>query len=163
MLLQLVQNPEGRSVQQVAIDSMTRAGFIAVEGQRTTISGLDAFIGVYRGEIEGLGDVAMRAAHIAHDGRIYLVGGLVPPQAFGQADRTFTGSIRSFRALSASEAENIRPHRIALYTVRAGDTWESLAARSNGAVNPATLAVMNNAAPGSRPQQGARIKIVVGG
>jgi predicted Zn-dependent protease len=163
MLLQLVQKPQGRTVQDVAIDSMTRAGFRAVEGQRTTINGLDAFIGVYRGQIEGLGDVAMRAAHIAHDSNIYMVGGLVPPQAFNQTDRTFTGSIRSFRALSASEAENIRPHRIDLHIVREGDTWDSLAERSGGAIKAGTLAVMNNAAPGSRPQQGTRIKIVVGG
>lgn len=163
MLLQLVQKPQGRTVQDVAIDSMTRAGFRAIEGQRTTINGLDAFIGVYRGQIEGLGDVAMRAAHVVHDSNVYMVGGLVPPQAFNQADRTFTGSIRSFRALSASEAENIRPHRIDLYIARTGDTWDSLAERSGGAIKAGTLAVMNNAAPGSRPQQGTRIKIVVGG
>lgn len=163
MLLQLVQKPQGRTVQDVAIDSMTRAGFRAVEGQRTTINDLDAFIGVYRGQIEGLGEVAMRAAHIAHAGNIYMVGGLVPPQAFNTADRTFTGSIRSFRALSASEAESIRPHRIDLHTVRAGDTWDSLAERSGGAIKAATLAVMNNAAPGSQPQPGTRIKIVAGG
>ncbi|MEX2270089.1 MAG: LysM peptidoglycan-binding domain-containing protein, partial [Vicinamibacterales bacterium] len=163
MLLRLVQKPQGRTVQEVAIDSMTRAGFRAVEGQRTTINGLDAFIGVYRGQIEGLGEVAMRAAHIAHAGNIYMVGGLVPPQAFDNADRTFTGSIRSFRALSASEAETIRPHRIDLHTVRAGDTWHSLAERSGGAIKAGTLAVMNNATPGSRPQPGTRIKIVAGG
>jgi predicted Zn-dependent protease len=163
MLLQLVQKPQGRTVQEVALDSMTRAGLRAVEGQRTTINGLDGFIGVYRGQIEGLGEVAMRAAHIAHAGNIYMVGGLVPPQAFDQTDRTFTVSIRSFRALSASEAETIRPHHIDLHNVRAGDTWDSLAARSGGAIKAGTLAVMNNAAPGSQPQPGTRIKIVVGG
>lgn len=166
MLLQRVQKPQGRTVQDIAIDSMTRAGFRAVEGQRTTINGLDAFIGVYRGQIEGLGDVVMRAAHIAYASNIYMVGGLVPPEAFNdKTDRTFTGSIRSFRTLSASEAETIRPHRIELHTVRAGDTWESLAGRSGDAVKAATLAVMNNAAPGAQPQPqpGTRIKIVGGG
>ena len=163
MLLQLVQKPQGRTVQEAAIDSMTRAGLRAVEGQRTTINGLDGFIGVYRGQIEGRGDVAMRAAHIAHAGNIYMVGGLVSPPAFDKTDRTFTGSIRSFRALSASEAQTIRPHRIDLHSVRAGDTWDSLAARSGGAIKAGTLAVMNNAAPGSQPRPGTRIKIVVGG
>jgi predicted Zn-dependent protease len=50
-----------------------------------------------------------------------------------------------------------------LYVVRGGDTWLSIAERSGGAVTPATLAVMNNATPGSQPQPGARIKIVVRG
>jgi predicted Zn-dependent protease len=163
MLLQLVQTPQGRSMQDVAVDTMTRAGFRAIEGQRTTINGLDAFIGVYRGQVEGLGDVAMRAAHLAYDSHVYMVGGLVKTQAFNQADGTFTGSIRSFRALSPSEDENIRPHRVDLYVVRAGDTWDSLAARSGGAIKAGTLAVMNSAAPGSRPAPGTRIKIVVGG
>ena len=105
----------------------------------------------------------MRAAHIAHAGNVYMVGGLVPPQAFDRTDRTFTDSIRSFRALSASEAASIRPHRIDLHIVRVGDTWDSLAARSGGAIKAGTLAVMNDATPGSQPQPGARIKIVVGG
>ena len=47
--------------------------------------------------------------------------------------------------------------------MRAGDTWQSIAERSGGAIKPATLAVMNNAAPGSQPQPGSRIKIVVRG
>jgi hypothetical protein len=50
-----------------------------------------------------------------------------------------TGRIRSFRALSASEAENIRPHRIDLYIVRAGDTWDSLAERSGAPSRPERL------------------------
>ena len=98
-----------------------------------------------------------------HGKDVYLVAGLVAPNAFQQADSAFSASIRSFRPLSAAEAEDIRPDRVDLYVVRAGDTWQSIAERSGGAIKPATLAVMNNAAPGSQPQPGARIKIVVRG
>jgi len=149
-------------VQDVALSSMKGAGFQPVEGQRTSINGLDAFVGVYQGQIEGFGAVASRAAHIAHGNRIYLLAGIVTPQAFSQADAAFTQAIRTFRPLSAAEAENIHPNRIDLYTVREGDTWQSIAQRSNGAVDAQTLAVMNNSQGGSQPTPGARIKIVVG-
>ena len=163
MLLQLVEKPVGRNTQEIALNSMGNAGFRTVEGARTTINGLDAFVGVYQGQIEGLGAVAMRAAHIAYDNKVYVVAGLVPPDAFRQADGAFTAAIRSFRSLSAAEAENIRPNRVDLYVVRAGDTWASIAERGGGVIPPATLAVMNKSTAGSLPQPGTRIKIVVGG
>lgn len=164
VVLQLVQKPQGRNLQEVALASMQGAGFQAVEGQRATVNGLDAFVGVYQGQIEGLGSVASRAAHISHNNQIYLIAGLVPPQTFAQADPALTQIIRSFRPLSAAEAEGIRPNRIDLYTVREGDTWQSIAQRSGGAVDAQTLAAMNNLqGGGGGPQPGARIKIVVGG
>jgi predicted Zn-dependent protease len=163
MLLQLVMMPQGRNVQEVALGSMQGAGFRHVEGERATINGLDAYVGVYEGQIEGLGAVASRAAHIRHGDAYYLVAGLVAPGLFRQVDGTFQSAVRSFRALTTAEAEGIRPSRIDLYVVRAGDTWASIAERSGGVITPAALAVMNQSAPTSQPQAGARIKIVVGG
>lgn len=163
MVLQLVEKPQGRNLQEIAINSMRGAGFAAVEGARATINGLDAFIGIYQGQAEGLGTVGARAAHIAYDQKVYVLVGLAPAQTFRQADTAFSTSIRTFRSLSAAEAENIRPNRVDLYVVRAGDTWASIAERSGGVIKPSALAVMNNAAPGSQPQAGTRIKIVVSG
>jgi predicted Zn-dependent protease len=163
MLLQGVEKPQGRNIQEIALNDMNQAGFRALEGGRTTINGLEAFVGVYQGQMEGLGPVGTRVAHIAHGRDIYLVAGIVAPNAFQQADRAFSESIRSFRPLSAAEAEDIRPDRVDLYVVRAGDTWQSIAERSGGAIKPATLAVMNKAAPDSQPQPGTRIKIVLRG
>jgi len=163
MLLQVVAKPQGQTVRDVALAHMQAAGLRSVQGDRTTINGLDAFVGSYEGKIEGLGDVASRAAHIAHGGMYYMVAGLVAPAGFSQADGAFTTAIRSFRALTAAEAEAIRPFRVDFYTVREGDTWASLAERSAGAIRPTALAVMNQTAPDARPRVGARIKIVVGG
>jgi predicted Zn-dependent protease len=163
MLLQLVQKPQGRNLQEVALNSMTSAGFRAVEGERTAIGDLEAFIGVYQGAIQDLGNVAMRAAHIRHNNQVYMVAGIVDPQAFERADGTFVQSIRSFRPMSAAEAEGIHPNRVDLYVVRAGDTWQSIAQRAGGAIKPSTLAIMNNAPPNSQPQPGTRLKIVVAG
>ena len=163
MLLQLVQKPVGRTVEEIALASMQNAGFRAIEGERATINGLQTFVGLYQGQIQDMGPVAMRAAHIAHGNNVYMLAGIVAPELLRQADGAFLASIRSFRALSASEAENIRPYRVDLYVVRAGDTWAGLAERSAGAIKPDALAIMNNFAPGTTPPIGTRIKIVVEG
>ena len=163
MILQGVEQPQGRNIEEIARNSMRNAGFRASQGEPTSIDGLDAFMGVYQGRVEGLGAVVMRAAHIMYDGTVYLVAGLVQPDAFQQADGAFVASIRSFRSLSAAEAEDIHPNRVDLYVVRAGDTWESINETAGGVVTPATLAVMNKGTPDSQPQPGTRIKIVASG
>ena len=163
MLLELVEQPQGRTMQDVAANQMSMAGFRLVQGDRTTIDGLEAFVGVYQGQIEGLGSVTMRAAHIAYERNVFMVAGLAAPNTFQQSDGAFLSGIRSFKRLTPAEAENIRPNRIDLYVVRSGDSWQSIADRSGGVVKPATLAVMNHAEPNSQPQPGTRIKIVVGG
>ncbi len=163
MLLELVQRPQGADLRSVALGQMQMAGFRAVEGSATRVANFDAFLGRYQGAIEGLGEVDIRAAHVDYDGRVYLIAGIVPSSGFARADATFQTAIRSFRALSAREAEEIRPNLVDFYTVRNGDTWQSIAARSGGAITPEALAVMNEADPGSTPATGTRIKIVVGG
>ena len=163
MFLQVVARPQGRDLQEIARNSMRSAGFRASEGEGTSINGLDAYMGVYQGQIQGLGAVVARAAYIMHDGDVYVVVGFVPRSGFQQADGAFVASIRSFRSLSAAEAEDIHPNRVDLYVVRAGDTWESINETAGGVVTPATLAIMNKATPDSQPQPGTRIKIVVSG
>ena len=163
MLLQGVEQPQGRDIQEIAQNNMQKAGFRSLQGERTTINGLASFVGLYEGQLQDLGAVRMRAAHIPHGGTVYMVAGLTAPATFAQADSAFLTSVRSFRALTAAEAENIRPNRIDLYVVRQGDTWGSIAERSGGVIKASTLAIMNSADPSSVPQTGSRIKIIVGG
>jgi predicted Zn-dependent protease len=163
IVLQVLTQPIGRDVREVALNSMQGAGFRPIDGERTSINGLDAFVGTYLGQIDGLGPVASRAGRILHRGSYYLMAGLVSVDRLRQVDGQFLGAIRSFRALSAPEAEAIRPARLTLHTVRAGDTWASLASRSAGAITPASLAIMNHAAGDSQPQPDTRILIVAGG
>ena len=162
-ILQVVPQPQGSSVQEIGVASMEKAGFRLVRGERATIAGLDAHVGEYEGMIEGLGEVRSRATHLRHGDSVYMVAGLAPPNLFAQFDAAFVTSQRSFRPLSASEADAIKPARISLYTVRAGDTWQSLAGRSGGAITAASLAAMNHVAAASQPQAGTQIKVVVAG
>ena len=162
MLLTLVPNASG-SLQQIAQGSMANAGFRQVQGERASLNGLDAYVGTYQGAMQGLGDVATLAAHIVHGRNVYMLAGLAPPNQFEGAQRQFVSSIRSFRELSASEASRIRPNRIDIYTVRGGDTWQALAARTGNLIKPETLAIMNNYEPSQPPRAGDLIRIVVEG
>jgi len=153
----------GNGIENIATGSMQNAGFRITSGSRTTINGLDAFVGAYQGQLEGLGNVMVRAAHIIHNGNVYMVAGFCAPNLFEQSDRSFLASLRSFKPMSAAEAEGIHPNRIDIYVVRQGDSWQSIAQRSGEVIKPATLAVMNGFEPASQPPVGTRIKIAVGG
>ena len=163
MLLEQVEKPQGNGIENIARGAMQNAGFRIQSGSRQQINGLDAYVGVYQGQLQDLGNVTMRVAHIQHQGNIYMVAGLCAPTLFEQSDNAFLASIRTFRPLTAAEAEAVHPNRVDLYVVRPGDSWQSIAERSGGVIKPATLAVMNGAEPSSQPTVGKRIKIVAGG
>ena len=163
MLLEQVEMPRGNGIENIARSSMENAGFRIQSGSRQQINGLDAFIGLYQGSLEGLGNVTMRAAHVVHNGNVYLVAGFSAPNIFGPLDDAILSSIRSFKPISAAEAEAVHPNRVDIYVVRQGDSWQSISERSGGVIKPSTLAIMNGAEPNSQPTVGKRIKIVVGG
>ena len=108
--------------------------------------------------------VVFRAAHIRSGDQMYVIAGLATPGNFNQADRFFAQTIQSFRQLSAGEAERIQPDRLDYYTVRSGDSWESIA-RQRGAspLKASTLAIMNGSDPSAQPRPGTRIRVIAGG
>jgi len=66
--------------------------------------------------------------------------------------------------LTTAEASQVRPNRIGFYTVKTGDSWQSIAARAGrNLVNAATLAIMNDHEVHVQPNPGERVKIVVEG
>jgi predicted Zn-dependent protease len=164
MLLQMIQRPVGRTVQEVAMRQMEGAGFRPLTGGRTTINGLDAFVGTYEGTLQDFGRAGIRAAHIVHERSVFLVAGIAPQQTYQRLEPTFGKSLDSFRPITRAEAESIHPNRIDLYTARPGDTWQAIAERAGkSVVKASTLAIMNGHAVHDQPRAGERLKIVVGG
>jgi predicted Zn-dependent protease len=163
MFLQTVDQPRGRTIEEIAARSMTNARFREVSGENVSLSGLDAHIGVYQGSLQGVGKVMLRAAHVASGRQVYLIAGFAPPNAFDKVDKQIDASVRSFRSLTAREADAVRPNRLDFYTVRPGDSWQSIAARGGALVRASELAIMNDHAVNEQPQPGDRIKIVVAG
>lgn len=163
MLLQLVDRPQGRTAEEIGTRAMSSAGFRRIEGEPMQLGGLDAYIGLYQGQINGVGRVVMRAAHIIQGRNVYVVAGFAPEAEWGRIDQVVTTSLRSFRELSAREAADIRPNRLDFYTVRAGDTWQSIAQRTGGLIRATDLAIMNGHDVSDQPDPGQTIKVVVAG
>jgi predicted Zn-dependent protease len=170
MVLQTQRLAPGRTVEDVALRSMERAGFRTVDGSETTINGLPAFAGTYAGSMRNLGRVQVSAVHVLRDREVFLMAGIAPADVYASVEPVLAKSLRSFRGLSPAEAERIRPNRIELYTARQGDTWQGIAERqsiaeprSKGLVKAATLAIMNGRMISDQPRPGQRLKIVAGG
>jgi predicted Zn-dependent protease len=163
MILQTERLAPERTIEDVAVRSMERAGFRTVDGSETTINGLPAFVGNYAGTLRDLGRVQISGAHLLHDRDVFLVAGIAPIDAYSSIEPAFAKSLRSFRALSAGEAEAVQPNRIALYSSRQGDTWQTIAEQGKGLVKAATLAIMNGRTVTDQPRPGERLKIVAGG
>ena len=163
MFLQAVERVAGGNLEQVAARSMTAAGFRRQDGQLTSLNGADAFVGVYQGELRGFGRVTLRAAHIENNRQVFLLAGFAPEAEYARVERDITAAIQSYRPLTASEADHIRPNRLAFYAVRAGDTWQSIAARHGGLAPANELAIMNHYEVNAQPKTGERIKVVVEG
>jgi len=164
MLLQMVEQPRGRSIEEVARNAMRQAGYQPLDGTPEQFGGLDAWVGVYRGSLSGVGKVTMRAAHIAMGRQVFVFAGFAPDGEYDRVRRDIEASIQTFRELTPQEAAQIRPNKLAYYTVRQGDSWQSIAQRAGkGISNAATLAIMNGVEVYEQPQPGDRVKIVVEG
>jgi predicted Zn-dependent protease len=143
---------------------MRDAGFRAAEGAARDINGLEGWVGTFTGRLRELGDVVARAAFVRHDRQIYRLVGFAPRAEFDRIAGEVGESLLSFRALGRREADTIQPNRLALYTVRSGDTWQRIAqGPGRGLVRASTLAILNGFDPAEQPQPGDRIKIVAPG
>jgi predicted Zn-dependent protease len=164
MILQTVEDPRGRTIAEIAQRNMYGSGFAEREGAASTINDLAAYVGTYSGSSSEMGAVLVRAAHIESGRNTFLLAGLAQAKVYDRVARDFSDAIRSFRQLSLREAEDIRPNRLGFYTVRAGDTWQSIAqGAGQGLVKASTLAIMNNHATTDQPAPGERVKIAVAG
>ena len=164
MLLQPVTDPETRDLEALAVDNMRSSEYRLDAGGETSINGLDAFVGTFTGERNNDGQPRARVAFIDHRRSVYTLAGLAEVQTYDRVESDFNEAIRSFRGLSAAEAEEIRPNRIRFYTVRAGDTWQSMSQDAGQRIVPSnTLAVMNGFPVNEQPRAGDRIKIAVEG
>lgn len=163
MVLRLVEDAGDADLHALAERDMGREGLVA-PGSRTTINGLDAYLGSYQRDLDEVGRAHARIAYIRHARRVYVLAAVVPVREWARVERDVDRSIRSFRPLTAEEADGIVPNEIALHVAGPGDTWERIARVAGaGTVEAATLAIMNGYATDEPPPPGERLKIVVPG
>lgn len=164
MLMRTADTTRGASLADGAQRHMKGLGFTFESGAVQQVSGLDGFVGVYRGKAKGVGNVRIRAAHVAVGRQVFMVAGVAPDAEFARVDAEFSAALMSFRELTSGEASAIRPNRIGLYESKPGDSWQSIAQRAGRGLVPATrLALMNGFAVNEQPPAGTRLKIVLEG
>ena len=150
-----VKVPTGRPIgEHLAADLMDGVAVSGVEN--ITVNGFPAAIAVARGR-----DWNFRLAGIRFGSDVYRIvyatKNLTP-----EVDAMFRNSIQSFRRLSGSETTDIRPQRLAVVKVKAGDTIASLASRmaiQDHAVE--RFMVLNELSENSELKPGDRIKLIV--
>jgi predicted Zn-dependent protease len=131
--------------------------------ERIKINGLDAATGWTRLNVRG-SLIDVRLVVIRFSGRqLFRFQFITPTNMTARLSQDLQRTTYSFRRLSSREAAALKPLRIRIVTVRAGDTAQSLARRM--AVDDAHLErfqVLNRLKPGQNPPVGSRIKLVEG-
>lgn len=160
IMLQVVGGASG-NLTSTATSSMARAGFTPIEDRVAprSINGLDAAVGRFDGVINQT-PVSALAGFVRLTARndVYRILGLASSSQFSAMQAPANATIQSFRQLSQQEADAIQDTRITFYTVRAGDTWASIAAATGGKISATTLAIMNGTTADRAPAPGARIR-----
>jgi len=132
-----------------------------ISGFTQIINGIKAYVGAYQGMKKGMGEIKVKMASIIVEDKGYIVMGFSPSSSFKEATPFFTSTINSFKRLSLKEASMIKPHKIRIYTVKEGDTWESIARKFGQKTDEAkTLALINACDPATPPQPGTSIKLI---
>jgi predicted Zn-dependent protease len=135
--------------------------FTKLFGSSQSINGLSAYTGTYQGIHREKGGIKAEMSAILIEDKGYILMGISSPNSFEKAMPFFTSTINSFKRLSSEEAKKIKPHRIRIYTVKEGDTWESIAHKCGQQRDEAaTLALINAFDPEEFPQPGTRIKTI---
>ena len=123
---------------------MRERGFTLESRRRIEqLGGLEAFVGVYRGNAKGVGKVSVRAAHVTIGRQVYVVAGFAPKDEFPRVEAEFTQAVR--RSGSSEQRGGGRapePSRL-LHRPPAGDSWQSIAQRAGKGSCRRPLAIMN--------------------
>jgi predicted Zn-dependent protease len=124
--------------------------------EELTIGGLPAATASAKGD-----QWAFRLYAVRFNGEVYrfifAIKGATP-----QSEREFRESVATFRRLSPAEAQQAKPLRLHIVTVKPGDTVEKIASRMAMIDRQVErFRVLNGIEPGQRLKVGTQVKIVV--
>ena len=131
-----------------------------LEYARVSTGGLSAPANVVEVQTQG-GPARLLMAFVVRDRTALVIYGFTNPSDFAQSRPEFEGIMRTLRFVSDRELASVQAVRMRLVSVRAGDSWTSLAAQNLAAPNGgARLAAYNGTfRPDKQPEPGMLIKI----
>jgi predicted Zn-dependent protease len=156
--------PDGNAAMIVTLDQLNSGEsssqylnrkFQSLEGGQQL--GSDGYTGIARGQTP-FGNVPMRVASVPHGERIFVVLGFARSS---RPDQVYIDVARSIRKLKAEEVKLATAKRIKLVRARQGDTFASLAKKTDlGKYAEEQLRLLNGMYPDGQPGSGQLIKIV---
>jgi predicted Zn-dependent protease len=107
------------------------------------------------------GAMAVDLTWIPFEGRIYRLTGLTNGSSYRPYQGAFASVARSFRGLTAQDLRGIREQRLRIVPANAGETLETLAARSRSSWKAEELAIANGLPQNVRLRAGQLVKVAV--
>ena len=104
-----------------------------------------------------------RIAFVSYDGRIYRLTGYTSSAQWASRRKAIDGSIQSFARLRDRNELTVQPRRISIVQIERGMTLQEFYRAYPSSVPLETVALMNDAQPGTRFSEGDFLKRVVGG
>ncbi len=128
--------------------------------EQIDVNGMEGATGFTQGSVNGQ-KADLRVVLIRYDAdSVYQFLFAAPPGA-GRYDRVFRETTYSFRKLSQSEAAGLKPQRVEVVTVGAGDTVESLAGKMTvDDFAEERFRLLNGLEGTERLQRGQKVKII---
>lgn len=149
------------SVVDYAEQFRKKAGFKIKSGGATYINGLRAYVGTAEARKLELGKIRIRFGLIFHEDKAYHIIGAAKPEEYEAVEDKFDSTILSFKALSRTEAAQIRPTTISIYTVKEEDTLESIFRKERVvAKDPKEIARFNGLDPSAPLKVGEKLKLI---
>ncbi len=132
------------------------------EVERLTVNGMEAATGRAKGRAQG-GQVDVRLLAIRYDARnVYHMIFVTPPRLTGPLSRALRETTYSFRKLSAAEAAALKPLRLRIHRVRAGESAATIAARMPFEDHRLRrFLVLNGLGQGAKLPTGHKVKVVI--
>lgn len=149
------------SVEQAAQSFFGQQGIQSTQVGRTTINGMPAVTGYFRGQTEQ-GTLAGVAAFISHENRTYQILGFTPEQRLRNYEAAFRASIGSFGRLTDQSALSVQPNRITIVRTTQPMTLAEFNARYPSRIPLEELALINGlAGPSTRIPAGTNVKRII--
>ncbi|HYU34903.1 MAG TPA: M48 family metalloprotease [Thermoanaerobaculia bacterium] len=151
---------DSSSPQQAAQQFFSQQGI--VQGQSLQGSGMPAVtrtFGVQRGQS---GDLEGVATFVEHGNRVYQILGYTLANRWSGYNNDLQSALASFSQVSDRRLLSVEPQRLDIVTLPNAMTLQEFASRYPSSVDLQTLAIINQAEPGTRFPAGTEVKRVVG-
>jgi predicted Zn-dependent protease len=120
---------EKQTPRELAATVEKNSGLQPYSASGITVEKEKAYLVDYRVRSQSGGWLGLRIVYVTRERTGFIIVNLASLQEFAAGERMFNAALLSFRLLSAPEAAQIPLHRLKIYSVKSGDTFQSISTR----------------------------------